>query len=194
MNIFISLLFFIQFLQLTQSNQTVEINQLHLNKGKQLYPITIKENENIEIYLPYKLTEEIKVIYKTNELMIISPEEIDVEYSIFQESQHSNCPHCPFNCEMKTYKCFNGLKNSVFTFDSFLDLILPNRSLLVFIVFLCLVIITLIMSCTMCCRFVDCLTDMFCDSKKKREKEKEEKHKDTFKEMVAKADMQNEMI
>ena len=191
--ILLQIITFVSSTSIENKQNQLNYQPLHLQKGKHLYPIHLHQNETIEIFYDHKLSEDIKVIYLTKELMIISPEEIDVYYLILSETQHPHCIHCPFNCDINTHKCFNGLKNAVFTFDSFLDLILPSRSLLVFIIFLVLVIVTLIMTCTMCCRFIDCLTDMCCDPKKKKDKLKEKKHKEKFQDMVARVDMQDEI-
>ena len=71
-----------------------------------------------------------------------------------------------------------GIKGSVISIECFLDMLMPAKSLLIFIGFICIVIVAICMILIMTCRFVDCLTDVFCNkaiqerNRKKKEKEK----------------------
>ncbi|EAL48279.1 hypothetical protein CL6EHI_065880 [Entamoeba histolytica] len=161
----------------------MEIHQFVINKGKHLYPIQLQDNETIQIFHTERLYEEIKVYKTTHEIYIESPITLKAEYSIIQSKEECICKKCQYDCNIETKECMIGtLKRGTFTFDSFLDLLMPTKSLLIFIIFSVLVVVSVCMVCTMTCRFVDCFTDILCNKAKARQKKLEKEMRKNMKE------------
>ena len=188
------MIFFLFFIQVTFGSDEMVLTPLTIKKGQHIYDILVNETDDIQIIYHKKLEKELNVYKINSKVMIISPKTMEIFYTIVHQQEDIICSHCQYNCQIETNTCFNEMKQAVFTFDEFLDFIIPNRSLLVFIMFIVLVIISLIMILTMCCRFIDCFTDIFCDPKKKKNRQLEkELRKDGLDKLQAAMDCANEL-
>ncbi|ELP90777.1 hypothetical protein EIN_026260 [Entamoeba invadens IP1] len=152
------------------------LHNITLSAGLNSIPLNLKVTEKIQIFHEDYTTSYLQVFIAQQEVVVESTRSLDISYCVIDNNENYKCPECPYDCSLEYGECTKLTPKGVgtFTFDTFLDLLMPTKSVVIFCVFGAIVVVSICMICTMTCRFVDCFTDIMCN-KAKQEKKKFEK-------------------